>query len=88
LVGLVVCTQPHLMISLVLRLSLVPDLFIRGPRKNLLLHQFVFLLIRSALDDLHWGGLANAEDNGSPTKRDENNDSHDGKQKACSNQCP
>jgi hypothetical protein len=54
----------------------------------MLLHQFVFLLIRSARHDLLWAGRSNPEDNGPPTKRDENNDSHDAKQKAFSDQRP
>jgi hypothetical protein len=82
LVGLVLPT-PSRLISLLLRLNLVPNLFIRGSRKNLLLHQLIVPLVWSALDELLWVGLANTEDNG-PTKWDGNNGSHCGKQKACS----
>jgi hypothetical protein len=54
-----------------------------GSRKNLLLHQIIVPLVGSALGDLLWVGPANNENKG-PTKRDGNNESHDGKQKACS----
>jgi hypothetical protein len=49
------------------------------------LHQLIAPLEWSVLNDLLWVGRANTEDNG-PTKRDGNNDSHDGKQKACSDE--
>ena len=70
---------------LLLRLNLVPDLPIRASRKILLLHQLIVPLVWLAIADLLWVGLANTKDNG-PTKRDGNNDSHDGKQKACTDE--
>ena len=74
---------PYRLLSLLLRLNLVPDLLIRGSRKNLLLHQLIVPLVWSVLDEFLRVDLANTEDNG-PTKRGGNNESHGGKQKVSS----
>jgi hypothetical protein len=47
---------------LLLRHNLVLDLLIRGSRKNLLLHQFILPLVRTALDDLLCVGIANTRE--------------------------
>ena len=39
--------------------NLVLDLLVRGPRQNLLLHQFIFPRVRSSFDDLFRKGIAN-----------------------------
>ena len=46
--------------SLLLRHNLILDLLIRGSRKNLLLDQLIFPLVRSPLDDLLCVGFANS----------------------------
>ena len=56
----IVC--PPELISLLLRHNLVLDPLIGGSRKNLLLHQFILPLVRTALDDLLGVGIANSRE--------------------------